>query len=265
MMRERPLAWLDYFQENHKKALLHDFGSDVNLLEELINLVSQCVDEINVALPDSDLQKLYESKDEKLLCATVSGMLLYEAVERLHAARSLLLLGYQGRMLACLRDMIESLYYSDVCMKNPQEARRWLDNGYISKDTATEVHQVVERNRKGQMWNLLSGAGVHPRLATRLSSTRYKTPSLGDFRGDPHAVDTKNARRERDYRNTRLNIWVAMTVAHDFVLYLHETYSRVCHENAEISSTMEKLETEYHAHAKELSDSIPTSVGDQIP
>ena len=131
-------------------------------------------------------------------------------VERLHAARSLLLLGYQGRMLACLRDVIEFLYYSDVCMKNPQEARRWLDNGYISKDTATEVHQVVERNRKGQMWNLLSGAGVHPRLATRLSSTRYKTSSLGDFRGDPHAVDTKNARRERDYRNTRLNMWVAI-------------------------------------------------------
>lgn len=264
-MKERPLVWLDYFQENHKKTLLQDFGPDVNLLEELINLVSQCVEEINVALPDSDLQQLYESKDEKLLCATVSGILLYESIERLHAARSLLLLGYQGRMLACLRDMIESLYYSDVCMKNPQEARHWLDNGYINKDTATKVHQVVERNRKGQMWNLLSGAGVHPLLATRLSSTRYKTSSLGDFRGDPHAVDTKNARRKKDYHNTRLNILVAMNVTHDFVLYLHETYSRVCHENAEIYSMMERLEKEYHARVKEIIDSIPTSVGDQIP
>lgn len=248
-MKETSLDWLEYFENLHKNTLFQNNKAEINLLERFIELVTKISEEISIQIPDVTLKELRESEDDELVCKGVSGLLIGTATRRLYAARKLLLAGYPESMFGSLRDMIESLYYSDICRQSASKAKRWLKFGYIEKPASLKVHHCLEEDRKGEAWEILSGAGIHPCLSGKFLSISYEIPTIAEFRRNHHILkrDWKRLMDQKKIEEMHEIIMFAIMLVHDdFIIYLNDTYSDICDDIDEIRTKMEELENEYH-------------------
>lgn len=250
-MSDKPLDWLDNGEEYIKKHINRDFRAKVNLLENLINLVAGYVHEILNELPRfKDMEDLKCSTDVDRLRRIVSGVLLQESVERLYASRRMLLSGYQGRMLACLRDMWEAVYYSDICLQSEVMSRKWLDGKYLPKPKEVpenvEINNRVQKYREGESWKFLSSSGVHPTRIARERSILYKVPVSASLSTEAEVM-FKNTRQVHKFEKeqTYINIWVAVFAAHYFLEYLRDIYPSIYKNNSLILSDLNKLDKRF--------------------
>lgn len=231
-----------------KKNLSRDFHTKIDLFETLINIIAVYVNEILDELPTfADMDDLKSSGDVERLRRIVSGLLLNEGLERLYAARRILLCGYQGRMLACLRDMWEAIYYSDICLQSQILAQKWLNAEYLPRPQdlpkGVVVNDIVKKYREGRRWSDLSTFGVHPTRLTRERSILYGLPVSRSLL----TIDTfKNLEvRELEKRQSFINVWIAITTVRDFLEYLHSTYPYVYNRNVSLSSAMNKFKKRF--------------------
>ncbi len=239
-MSDNPLDWLDNTEQDMKKYITRDFRTKVNLLENLVNLVAGYTWEILDELPNfKDIEDLQCSCDVERLRRVTSGLLLKESLERLYAARRMLLSGYQGRMLASVRDMWEALYYSDICLQSEVMARKWLNGQYLPKpkklSKSIKINDRVQKYRES-MWCSLSNSGVHPTTMTRVRSIPYMIPierSLSD-EGKMHLKDHSWLKLQKEI--TFDNIWTFIFAAHNFLKYLCDAYPYVCKNNEQLAS-----------------------------
>jgi len=170
------LHWLDLQENESKKWILSNFGNNVLIFENEIDIISQYLGYWTTITHGSGLtiKQLVEPQNEQTLLLITTVTLLMEAQESLQAARRLLLCGYTSRMLSCLRTTIEALNYTDICGNNGEEARKWwLSLEKVSKPDAYRLHPIVSKLMK--LHDALSERGVHPRGLARLTSAIGKS------------------------------------------------------------------------------------------
>lgn len=251
-MSNKPLFWLDNFEENMKGHLLRDFRTKVNLLESVLDLVAEYIGEIVNGLPRfEDTKDLYSGGRDRL-SHVVSGLLLYEALVRLYAARRLLLCGYQARMLACLRDMWEAVYYSDICLQSESMAKKWLDGAYLPNPQkltgSVEVQDRVQKYRGGKWWDFFSRL-VHPTRLARERDVLYKAPVGASLSVEAETMFKDISElHELEKEQTFINIWIAIFAVRSFLGYLRDVYSSIYKNNSVIYSDIRRLDARFRRH-----------------
>jgi hypothetical protein len=171
LVKQNALQWLDLEEDASKQRVLSTFRNNVLIFENEVDIIGQHLEYwMNFAATyRGTIKELLEPQNEHALLLITSTILLTEARESLQAARRLLLCGYTGRMLSCLRSAIEALRYADICGSNGKEARKWfLSSGKVSEPDTFQLHPVV--NKLMKLHSTLSERGVHPRNLARLTS-----------------------------------------------------------------------------------------------
>ena len=243
------LNWLDYFEEQNRLSLVQYFPYELNLLERSIDIVELIRCELSFRIPDKTIEDLINCDNNDISCKSVSFSLIYMATRRLFAARKMLLAGYHQGALGSLRDMIECLYYSDICRQSISRSKRWLKFGYLDKPSNLNIHPAIEKARIGELWKLLSKAGVHPCFGGIFLETSMIIPSMGEFRGVKYTLTEEwresSARRNRETIETII-MWIAIIVHDHFIVYLDDLYGDIYYQNPEIKLKMEAYEDIYH-------------------
>lgn len=239
MSSHSALSWLDGQEEHSKKHLMKTIPTVVDLFENLINLIAEYAQ----LTTDEVLHDLKDNSEYRGVAPVVALLLLHECIERLFASRRLLLSGYQGRMLASLRDMWEAIYYSDICWQSNELASNWLSGDYLPKPgklpKGIKINAIISKYRMGENWKFLSN-GLHPTKVSRQRSVGQRGTTTVAIIGD---FVSWSREKLSDFTEevSYTNVWVAILSAHNLLSYLLDRYDTVYKNHVEIQHEYKRL------------------------
>lgn len=172
-MKKR-LQFIDDIERRAEAQLMAEFRNEVGLFEQALDVLSNTVATIGVraeGAEDLSMDEALISGDAKLTCSTVASELLREFMFRLWASRRLLRSGYLSRAMACLRDALEALKYSDICRNDVKQATRWL-RGRRIQTQGSRVHPEISQ-AYDLLYQPLCQVGVHARSVAADTSKVY--------------------------------------------------------------------------------------------
>ena len=179
-MKKR-LQFIDDFEKRAEAQLMEEFQSEVGLFEQAIDILTNSVARIGLDLngpqPISP-EEILASGDAKLIRVTAASALLCEFMFRLWASRRLLRSGYVSRAMACLRDALEALKYSDICRNDVKQSTRWLSSRRI-RTQGLQVHPEISE-AYDLLYQWLSQVGVHAHSLAADTSKVYFVSREGD-------------------------------------------------------------------------------------
>ena len=111
--------------------VLHDILGQESLdcLTNTLSALGACVD--NMVLEEPTLRQTnfparLLTEDNSVRCRCTHILLLGACLDLLNAGVLLLLTGYDGRALSCVRDAYEGFRFADYCLNNSDTATNWL-------------------------------------------------------------------------------------------------------------------------------------------
>ncbi len=244
------LEWLDAYEQEHSRVIRRHLPKELDLLEEAISLVQFGSEELALSHPEQIISEMKDCDKSEIVCGYVNSILITTATRRLCATRTLLISSYYASAMGALRDMIESLYYADICRQSMPNAKRWLNDEYIERKTAIKAHQSIESARKGYLWGALSSIGVHPCFCGKIIDRPIVGTTIGEFRKDDY-TQTDNWKEARFLEMLDLvGMLVLLTTnfAHDvFLRYLDSQYPWLFDKDPKIRERLESFSEGYQA------------------
>jgi hypothetical protein len=172
-MKKR-LQFIDDFEKQAEAQLMEEFRSEVGLFEQAIDILTNSVARIGLDLnahQSVSWEEILASGNAKLICTAVTSDLLSEFMFRLWASRRILRSGYVSRAMACLRDALEALKYSDICRNDVKQSTRWMKGRRI-RTQGMQVHPEISE-AYNLLYQWLSQAGVHAQCVAADTSKVY--------------------------------------------------------------------------------------------
>jgi len=250
-------------ENEFKKQLFQLHKEKVELLDNCIEILSKILDSIKTEIGGSqktDListRKWWEQKNDTFVCEMISDMLLFLAEKKIYGARKLLLSGYLESMLANLRGVVETLFYSDICRKSVNEAKKWLRKGYIEKSHNLSVHERISFYRSGETWKFLCSGGAHPGLIgfktsmiASLVSLASEKLKIGAVKENAQAAQLFLIYLDDFHKMIKCYFGFMIQLIIDFILYLREIFWDMYIKNDAIESELEIVMSEYKRIAK---------------
>ena len=178
-------------EERMWKRILEDFPDEITCFEDGLDTLEACV------LVQIQSERLFSGPDpmEELKNADkntrgwgAGTILVWEAHERLVAGRLLLLTGHQSRALSCARDAFECLQWADICLKDDNEAKRWLRDSKPKARPAFGYSPKLSRDIQAKAQQALSTSGTHPYLGAIVRSLNPRAVLVPERTGEADAI-----------------------------------------------------------------------------
>lgn len=150
---------------NVYNKLKRDFPGEIAVLENAIDALvvygELLRDQSPYNKPSHTLDDLLKASPEHR-CLTTQTMLLNHSIANMKAARLLLLTGYIGPAMSCLRTSYESFQNAHICSVLDAQAIRFLTGNTIDKKVEVPTPSQLEEETAKDVKRALSNVGVHP-------------------------------------------------------------------------------------------------------
>ena len=172
--------------------VLKDFGAELACLNEGMDLLGLYIqylvnsEEILVK-PALTTNLIAASEDTRSKSSWI--ILSAEFQERVSVAVLLLKLGHQSRSLACARDAFECLRWSDVCLREPAQAKRWVQGKKVQIPKGYAFPPQLSNELEGKIQSVLSVSGTHAYIDACLLSVYPAAPFVAGQSKDSGAID----------------------------------------------------------------------------
>ena len=201
--------------------LKKDFPNEIEVLERGIDVLVRygelLKDQTSYNRPEDTLDDLLKASSEHR-CITAQIMLLNHSVGNIKAARLLLLTGYIGPAMSCLRTSYESFQNAHICSILDSQAIRFLTGKAINKKVKIPTPSQLEEETAKEIKRVLSNVGVHP---------SYKSlENQGYFEG---SIFHKEHRVTYEFLFLR-SLWSFFTVQLYLLVYLVEKWPKLIKE-----------------------------------
>jgi len=145
--------------------LKKDFPTEIEVLEKGVDVLVMygelLRDQSPYNKPSHTLDDLLKSSTEHR-CLTTQIMLLNHSIGNIKAARLLLLTGYIGPAMSCLRTSYESFQNAHICSVLDSQAIRFLTGKAINKKVEITTPSQLKEETAKEVKKALSNVGVHP-------------------------------------------------------------------------------------------------------
>jgi len=154
-------------------------------LTNITSALGECIDVLVSEQPEfhqTNISKVLKEASGPARCQGTHVLLLGNCVNLLNAGILLLLSGYNGRALSCIRDVNESLRFADSCLYNPDSALNWLEGKKPRKPRRHEYPSIIEEDKNTE--KILNTWGTHSDYESTMSAwfSRFRySGELGDF------------------------------------------------------------------------------------
>lgn len=142
-----------------------DFTREIAALEDAIDVLVMygelLKDQSPYNKPSHSLDDLLKASAEHR-CLTTQIMLLNHSIGNMKASRILLLTGYIGPAMSCLRTSYESFQNAHICSVLDDQAIRFLTGKDINKKMEIPTPSQLESETAKEIKRVLSNVGVHP-------------------------------------------------------------------------------------------------------
>lgn len=150
---------------NVYNKLKKDFPSEIEVFEKATDalvIYSESLKDQSPYYPTSNIiSELLNTSVEKR-CVTTQIILISHSVANIKAARLLLLTGYVGSAMSCLRTSFESFQDAHICSISDTEATKFLTGSKINKKVTSLSPVQLEEYTTTEIKKILSNIGVHP-------------------------------------------------------------------------------------------------------
>lgn len=150
---------------NVLNKLKQDFPTEIEVLEKGMDVLVRYGELIKnqspYNKPSNTLEELLRAS-AKHRCLTTQIMLLIHSIRNIKASRLLLLTGYIGPAMSCLRTSYESFQNAHICSVVDAQAIRFLTGKPINKKVKIPTPSQLEEERARELKEVLSKVGVHP-------------------------------------------------------------------------------------------------------
>jgi hypothetical protein len=190
------LDYVDQYEQEVGKKLRKDFSEKLELFEEALDILAECINEKRLGHPDlfKDLAiKAYTELDSKTICFAVTSFSLGEALNRLFASRRLFLCGYVSRALASARDAIESAMVADVCRNSIEKAKKWSECKQIKLTKNYDYHKALSWELWGIAQSIMSPLGTHAYMQAAYLSSLPQQAMLSNDKETKHLYEDQMA------------------------------------------------------------------------
>lgn len=165
---------------NIYNKLHRDFQREISAIESgmdiLVRYSELLKDQTPYNKPSHTLDELLKASPADR-CLTTQIMLVINAIETMKASRLLLLTGYIGPAMSCLRTSYESFENAHICSVLDQQALRFLNGRVIDKKVEIPKPTQLTDETAKEIKRALSNVGVHPSYKS-LENQGYFAASL---------------------------------------------------------------------------------------
>ncbi len=225
--------------------LKKDFPTEIEVLEKgmdtLVMYGELLKDQSQYNKPSNTLDDLMKASSEHR-CVTTQIMLLNHSIGNLKAARLLLLTGYIGPAMSCLRTSYESFQNAHICSVLDEQAKRFLAGKEINKKVKIPTPSQLEEETAKDMKKALSNVGVHP---------SYKSlENQGYFEG---SIFREENRVTYEFLFLR-SLWSFFTVQLYLLVYLVEKWPKLIKEIPNVVQVATDLRKMYDSTMEGVSE-----------
>ena len=201
--------------------LKKDFPTEIEVLENGIDVLVRYGELLKGQSPynhpSDTLDDLLKASTEHR-CLTTQIMLLNHSIGNMKAARLLLLTGYIGPAMSCLRTSYEAFQNAHICSVLDEQAIRFLTGKVINKKGEIPTPSQLEEETAKELKRVLSNVGVHP---------SYKSlENQGYFEG---SIFHEENRVTYEFLFLR-SLWSFFTVQLYLLVYLVEKWPKLIKE-----------------------------------
>lgn len=225
--------------------LKNDFSAEIEVLEKGIDTLVMygelLKDQSSYNKPSNTLDDLMKTSAEQR-CLTTQIMLLNHSIGNLKAARLLLLTGYIGPAMSCLRTSYESFQNAHICSVLDEQAIRFLTGEVINKKVEIPTPNQLKEEEAKEIKRVLSNVGVHP---------SYKSlENQGYFEG---SIFHAEHRVTYEFLFLR-SLWSFCTVQLYLLVYLVEKWPKLLKEIPNVVQVATDLRKMYDSTMKGVSE-----------
>ena len=145
--------------------LKRDFPAEIEVLENGMDVLAMYAELLKgqspYNKPSHTIEDLLKASAEHR-CLTTQIILLIHSIECMKASRLLLLTGYIGPAMSCLRTCYESFQNAHICSVVDAQATRFLTGKDINKKVEIPTPYQLEEEKAKEIKSALSDVGVHP-------------------------------------------------------------------------------------------------------
>lgn len=166
------MTYLPQIYEERINLVISIVGQDfVNCLTDTLSAMSDCIDTLMSAQPkfhETNLTENLRKAGGQSLCRGTHILILGNCHDMLNAGVLLLLTGYNGRALSCVRDVYEGLRFADACLHNANAAINWLDGKKPKKPKGHKYPDEIALDQGAD--TILNVWGTHPQYESTMSA-----------------------------------------------------------------------------------------------
>jgi len=201
--------------------LKKDFPTEIEVLEKGMDILVMYGELLREQSPynkpSHTLEDILRASAEHR-CLTTQIMLLNHSIGNIKASRLLLLTGYIGPAMSCLRTSYESFQSAHICSVVDEQAIRFLTGKTIDKKVEIPTPSQLEDETAKEIKKVLSNVGVHP---------SYKSLEIqGYFEG---AIFREEHRESYEFYFLR-SLWSFFTIQLYLIVYLVEKWPKLIKE-----------------------------------
>lgn len=151
-------------EHNIYQKIKQDFPIEIELLEKGINALVKCdqiLQQVSPLLDKPDLRNNLLNSNQQDRCYTIQTLLVSHSITFLKAARLLLLTGYIGPSLSCLRTAFESFQNSHICLESDDQAISLLKGKHLNKKLDINYPIQLDKTTGKEIKSTLANYGVH--------------------------------------------------------------------------------------------------------
>lgn len=141
-----------------------DFSAEIELLEKGLDTIVMCgqlLAEQSDYADKPNLRNELLNANQNDRCLTTQILLIQHAITFLKAARLLLLTGYIGPSLSCLRTAFESFQNSHICLESDDQAISLLKGKHLNKKLDINYPIQLDKTTGREIKRTLANYGVH--------------------------------------------------------------------------------------------------------
>ena len=180
------MTYLPQIYEERISLVISIVGQDfIDCLTDALSAMGDCIDILMSAQPEFHKTNLTENLRRvggQSLCRGTHILILGYCYDMLNAGVLLLLTGYNGRALSCVRDVYEGLRFADACLNNDDSANNWLDGRKPKKTKGHKYPDMIALDQGADA--ILNVWGTHPHYESTMSAwfSRFRqSGQLDDF------------------------------------------------------------------------------------
>lgn len=177
------MGFLPQFYEDRIGSVLSVLGQDaVDCLTTTLKTLGACVNTLASEQPEfhqTNLTGRLRVSNGPTRCRGTHILILGYCVDLLYAGVLLLLTGYNGRALSCVRDVYEGLRFADSCLSNADAASNWLEGKRLNKPKGHKFPPEIDLGQQAK--GILNAWGTHPQYESAMSAWISRARLCGEM------------------------------------------------------------------------------------